>query len=72
MVNFYLKFFLFSKLFCTENVFWPFCLFFDFKKGTESLIKYLIEKGADVNATDKNLRTPLRWSAENGKSLNIS
>lgn len=39
------------------------------KLGSYKLMKYLISKGADVDAKDDYDRTPLHWSAENGKSL---
>lgn len=39
------------------------------EKGSESLIKYLIEKGADVNATDVFRTTALRYAVEDGKFL---
>lgn len=39
------------------------------KLGTENLMKYLISKGADVNATDKDERSPLHLCADAGKSL---
>lgn len=55
--NFHLKF---SCDFCSF-------LFVYKNTGTESLIKYLIKKGADVNANDKHEQTLLHWSAENGE-----
>lgn len=39
------------------------------KLGSYKLMEYLISKGADVDAKDDYDRTPLHWSAENGKSL---
>lgn len=35
--------------------------------GTENLIKYLISKGANINAKDMDNRTPLHLSAMHGK-----
>lgn len=37
------------------------------KLGAESLIKYLIDKGADVNTRDDLEQTPLHWCGETGK-----
>lgn len=34
-------------------------------------MKYLISKGADVNARDTEDRTPLFWCAKYGKSFNL-
>lgn len=41
-----------------------------FKLGTENLIKYLISKGADVNARDAYKRSPLHLCAKIGKHFN--
>ena len=34
--------------------------------GQEAVVKLLLEKGADVNATDSTSQTPLSWAAQNG------
>jgi ankyrin repeat protein len=36
------------------------------EKGHESVIKQLIERGADLESKDKYGLTPLSWAAENG------
>lgn len=42
------------------------------KLGSEDLIKYMIIKGADVNASDNSEQTPLCACAKNGKSVDLS
>jgi len=37
------------------------------KKGNETIVKYLIEHGADINIKNKNDETPLSFA---GKSIN--
>lgn len=44
-------------------------VFFACNLGTENLMKYLISKGADVNATDKDERSPLHLCADAGKLI---
>lgn len=39
-----------------------------FLKGLEEAIELLIEKGADVNVSNKNKNTALILTAENGKN----
>ncbi|ORX40351.1 ankyrin [Piromyces finnis] len=36
------------------------------KKGCENIVKYLIDRGANVNATDMNNWTPLHYACEKG------
>lgn len=45
------------------------CIFSLVEKGSESLIKYLIGKGADVNVIDLLQKTPLHYAAENGIAI---
>lgn len=55
-----------------ENLIQSFCLHFLFvKKGTENLMKYLISKGADVNARNAFKRTPLFACATLGKPISV-
>ncbi|KAH7370237.1 hypothetical protein BKA65DRAFT_386424, partial [Rhexocercosporidium sp. MPI-PUGE-AT-0058] len=36
------------------------------RMGHETVVKQLLEKGADVDLDDDNKRTPLSWAAEYG------
>lgn len=36
--------------------------------GKTEVLKLLIEKGADINATDKDGNTPLRWAELEGRT----
>lgn len=37
--------------------------------GTDNLMEYLIDKGADVNVMENRDRTALHWCIVHGKSL---
>jgi len=37
--------------------------------GKVSIVKYLVEKGADINLVDKNNETPLHWAVDRYKAL---
>src|SRR5688500_9880948 len=41
------------------------------KDGNTSLMEQLIDKGADVNARDRQMETPLHWAAKAGNPLAV-